>query len=153
MSHWPPIFFLTYPCLIISSGAFELLFSNHLLPMSLHRLVTACLCSWARVSGYIEVPIRDVPGGGFDIIFVERYFGAHADIGEHTVIVSDSNAAHNSSEFLVFFDRNTHANGSQRCPYLVLKVFEGSRAENLTRSDYVAVVVAIDESVVLFDSI
>lgn len=120
--------------------------------MSLHRLVTGCLCSWARVSGYIEVPITDVPGGGFDITFIERYFGAHADVGEHTVVVSDPDAAHNSQAFLVFFDRNTHANGAQRCSYLVLKVSEGSRAENLARSDYVAVVLAIDECAVVFHS-
>ncbi|KAG1793296.1 uncharacterized protein HD556DRAFT_1308727 [Suillus plorans] len=114
--------------------------------MSLDRSITACLCSWGRHSGYVEVLVRDVAGGGFDIAFIERYFGSHADVGKHTVFVSSSeDDSQRVTEFSVFYNRNLHRNGTQGCPYLVLKIAEGGRADNLTRSDYVAVIVAIDE--------
>lgn len=113
--------------------------------MSLDRPITACLCSWGRHSGYVEVLVRDVAGGGFDVAFIERYFGSHADVGKHTVFVSSSEDDSQRVEFSVFYNCNLHRNGTQGCPYLVLKIAEGGRADNLTRSDYVAVIVAIDE--------
>ncbi|KAG1859900.1 hypothetical protein C8R48DRAFT_250811 [Suillus tomentosus] len=39
------------------------------------RVVTACFCSWGRHSGYIQIPVRDVVDGGFDVLNGERYFG------------------------------------------------------------------------------
>lgn len=117
--------------------------------MSLNRLITACFCSWGLKSGYVEVPVRDAVGRGFDLVFGEKYFGSRADVGEHTVFVSSSDEDSKRLEFLVFFDRNLHGNGTQRCPYLVFKIAEGRHVENLTRSDFAAVVVAIDECVYL----
>ncbi|KAG1860011.1 hypothetical protein C8R48DRAFT_774705 [Suillus tomentosus] len=113
--------------------------------MSSDRVVTACFCSWGRHSGYIQIPVRDVVDGGFDVLNGERYFGVSADVGEHKVVVSNSDADRQAAEFLVFFDRNLHSNGTQCCPYLAVKVVEGERAADLMRSDYVAAVVAIEE--------
>jgi hypothetical protein len=87
--------------------------------MSLDRLITACLCSWGLKSGYVEVPVRDAVGRGFDIVFGEKYFGSCADVREHTVFVSSSDEDSKRLEFLVFFDCNLHCNGTQRCPYLL----------------------------------
>jgi hypothetical protein len=118
--------------------------------MSLPRLVTACLCSWGLHSGYIQLSIRDVVSGGFDIITVEHYFGNCADISEHTVYVSTNDTPTDQVELMVFFDRNLHQNGTQRCSYLVVKKTAGSQAVDLMQSDYVAVVIAIDECVHFF---
>jgi hypothetical protein len=118
--------------------------------MSLPRLVTACLCSWGLHSGYVQLSIRDVVSGGVDIITVEHYFGNCADIGEHTVYVSINDAPTDQVELMVFFDRNLHRNGTQRCSYLVVKKAAGLRAVDLTWSDYVAMVIVIDECVHFF---
>jgi hypothetical protein len=118
--------------------------------MSLPRLVTACLCSWGLHSGYIQLSIRDVVSGGFDIITVEHYFGNHADISKHTVYVSTNDTPTDQVELMVFFDCNLHQNGTQRCSYLVVKKAAGSQAVDLMQSDYMAVVIAIDECVHFF---
>ncbi|KAG1797592.1 hypothetical protein EV424DRAFT_1352756 [Suillus variegatus] len=120
--------------------------------MSLDRLITACLCSWGLKSGYVEVSVRDAVRSSFNIVSGEKYFNRHTDVGEHTVFVSSSDEDSKRLEFLVFFDRNLHRNGTQRCPYLVFKIAEGGHVDNLTRSDYVAVVLAIDKSVQLLAS-
>ncbi|KAG2126127.1 hypothetical protein BD769DRAFT_1388227 [Suillus cothurnatus] len=97
------------------------------------------------IPGYIQLSIRDVVSGGFDIITVEHYFGNCADISEHTVYVSTNDTPTDQVELMVFFDHNLHQNGTQRCSYLVVKKAAGSQAVDLMQSDYVAVVIAIDE--------
>lgn len=120
--------------------------------MSSDRVVTTCFCSWGRHSSYIQIPVRDVVDGGFYVLYGERYFGVHADVGEHKVVVSNSDADCQAVEFLVFFYQNLHSNGTQCCPYLIVKVAEGERAADLMRSDYVAAVVAIEECIHLLNS-
>jgi hypothetical protein len=128
------------------SASHHQVFIQLALIMSLDRQINACFCSWGRESGFISVPVRDIGGGGFDVVFVDRYFGSRADVAEHTVFVTKNDLEPDCRlQLLVFFDRNLHANGTQRCPYLAIKISEGDRADNLTRAEYILVVAAIDE--------
>jgi hypothetical protein len=65
------------------------------------------------------------------------------------VLIAKSNVDAERVQLLVFFDRNIHANGTQHCPYLAVKITAGDHTDNLMRSDYILVVTAINECVVL----
>lgn len=106
--------------------------------------ITACLCSWGPQSGFIDISVIDTDGGGFDVPYIQTYFGPHADIGEYFVLVSCSEGSFEPLKFLVYYDRNLHGDGTLRCPYLVIKTVEGC-AVNMIRSNYIAAAIAINE--------
>jgi hypothetical protein len=65
------------------------------------------------------------------------------------VFIAKSDGDPEHVQFSVFFNHNLHVNGTQCCPYLAVKITAGDHADNLTRSDYILVVAAIDKCVVL----
>ncbi|KAG1844560.1 hypothetical protein C8R48DRAFT_678390 [Suillus tomentosus] len=114
--------------------------------MSYLRTITACLVAFAPINGFVDVEIHENQNHGECIIPANRYFKRTEDISKGRVIIEEEDND-TRTVFMVLYDKRLH--GRKECPYLVMKEGEQGRMDGVERKDYMAIMEAVYEQVVL----
>ncbi|KAG1825762.1 uncharacterized protein BJ212DRAFT_1295131 [Suillus subaureus] len=94
------------------------------------KFVTAVYYSNFDNSRFVCIRIKQFNDGHFQLLDRNDYFQPEAILDEHAIWMNRKYKK--PAKFLVLYDRREHNDGTNKCPYMVLKVGKNDLLEDMT---------------------
>jgi hypothetical protein len=106
--------------------------------------VTACLVSFARQNGFVDLQFKDSPHNRDDVLSAgKKYFSPEAKLKLARLTFARGGKPESEPfDMVIMYDEDLH--GSKMCPYLALKLINKEKFVSLDRDHYMDVMKSVE---------